>query len=814
MINIPTHLRLLLLLSVTLLLNQACNNKTAAVTITIDAEKIENRIPSFLYGSCIEDVNHEIYGGLYDQKIFGESFEEPEPSPEIENFTVHEGVWKATNNEVFVLAFSGAKLIYNPTDVTKGYAETEIKFNSKNDGNAGFITRVTKPGKGADNFYGYEISLKADGKKIVFAKHKNNFEHIQDIDVDCNPLQWNRLKAMMDNGKIELLLNDKSVFTYSDNDTLLTSGKVGLRTWNADVSFKNVKIKSGKGEATLSFKTPLVLNLSSQWDAIQTGDSKVLFVHDTRDAFNGKCSQTVQLIPSDGNAGVANKGLNRWGIAVSNGQQYNGSIYLKSNSLEGPVTVALQSADGQMEYAAKQIQNISSKWEKYTFELTANSSDTNARFAVYFNQPGKLWIDQVTLMNTPKDQFKGLPFRKDISEALVAQGLTFLRYGGSMINAPEYRFKKMIGDPGKRPPYKGTWYNYSTNGFGIEDFLKFCEAAGFTASFAVNIEETPADMADMVEYLNGPATSTWGKKRAENGHPAPYNVKYIEIGNEEVLGGGDNAAGYDHYIQRFNLLHNAMKSKDSSIMLINAAWWRPKSPNIEKVFKALDGKAAYWDYHPWAENPACGRYVERELKHMRELFLKWNPNTTMKCAIFEENGNIHNMQRALAHVSLQNAVRKMGDFVLTSCAANALQPYKQNDNGWDQGQIFFTPTQVWGMPPFYAQKIASENHLPLRVSSAASNDTLDITATRDENGNKLILHIANIHEAPITASITIKGFENISSAKAVYLTGKPGDVNSPEKPEFISPKTKELKAGNTVTFEFEPYSYTILIFTK
>lgn len=79
-----------------------------------------------------------------------------------------------------------------------------------------------------------------------------------------------------------------------------------------------------------------------------------------------------------------------------------------------------------------------------------------------------------------------------------------------MINIPGYRFKKMIGDRDKRPPYHGHWYRWSTNGFGIEDFLQFCEKAGFTAAFAVNIEETPQDMADMIEYLNGPVTSEWG----------------------------------------------------------------------------------------------------------------------------------------------------------------------------------------------------------------------------------------------------------------------------------------------------------------
>jgi hypothetical protein len=76
----------------------------------------------------------------------------------------------------------------------------------------------------------------------------------------------------------------------------------------------------------------------------------------------------------------------------------------------------------------------------------------------------------------------------------------------------------------------------------------------------------------------------------------------------------------------------------------------------------------------------------------------------------------------------------MGDFVLTTCAANALQPYLQNDNGWDQGQVFFTPSQVWGMPTYYAQQMSATNHLPFCVKQMGRCDNLDITATTDENG--------------------------------------------------------------------------------
>ncbi len=809
--NLCIHI-LLYCICLSLLFVQSCEQNAARVSIAIDAEKVEGQITPWLYGSCIEDVNHEIYGGLYDQKIFGESFEEPVASPAFDHFSIYEGSWDANGQEIFVEGYPGAKLIYDPTEVKEGTVETEIKFDSQSGDNAGFITRVAKPGKGADNFYGYEVSLYTNGKKIIVGKHKNNFEHIKDVEVDCNPLVWNRLKLAMLNGKIEVFLNDVSVFSCDDNDPDLADGKIGLRTWNGNAWFRNIMINANNQKQVLAFKTTPKIPVSFQWDAIQTEEANVVFAHDTQDAYNGKCSQIIELVSGNGRAGISNSSLNRWGIAVKNGQQLKGHLYLKSPNLKGPVTVALQNADGTKEYAKQEISGITGQWEKYSFDLTTNAEDANARFAICFDQPGKLWVDQVTLMDVESEQFKGLPYRKDIGEMMVAQQLTFLRYGGSMVNAQEYRFKKMIGDRDKRPPYTGTWYKYSTNGFGIEDFLQFCEAAGFTAAFAVHIEESPQDMADMVEYLNGPVTSEWGKKRAENGHPEPYRVKYIEIGNEEVLPGGDSAEGYEHYIERFILLHDAMKSKDPSLSLINAAWWRPESPNMEKVFNALDGKADYWDYHPWADQLNNGSQAEKELRQMKELFLKWNPDTNMKCAIFEENGNSHNIQRVLGHVTVQNAVRRMGDFILTSCPANALQPYKQNDNGWDQGQIFFTPTQVWGMPPFYAQQMASKNHLPLRVSSVCDHDSLDVTATRDEKGNKLVIHVANLSGKAIAANLNISGFENSGEVKVISLAGKLEEINTPKEPERIIPKEKQVRYKQSTVYEFEPYSYTILVF--
>ncbi|MDR1436843.1 MAG: DUF1080 domain-containing protein [Candidatus Symbiothrix sp.] len=958
-------------------------------SINIDAAKVENRISSRMYGSCIEDVNHEIYGGLYDQKIFGESFEEDFLGMTITGFDGFGGKWIADGVQVEVKADAGAKLVSRNPVIGDGEIEVELKFGrqieiaglivrvddpdtgadsfngyeislnaitkqiilgkhqynwqslqeastgfdpaswnrlrielsganiriylndnqnpaidytdsqapllsgkiglrtwnsdaafrnlkirtnenriepqftcesylgttfedfdtyggdwygnnnrvevksnagakivnirNRDDGNvevelkfgnpresAALIVRVANAGMGVDAFDGYEIGLNADTKRIILTKHLQDWQPLQETGVDFNPDGWNRLRVELSGANIRIYLNDNHnpAIDYTDSQVPLLSGKIGLRTWNSDVAFRNLKFREAETSDEIAFKT--AVGQIGQWDVIRENIGALL-LPDADNPFNGQFSQRIDYSDGTGRAGLINGGLNRWGIAVKSDQLFQGRVYLRSHGFEGKVHVALQSADGSIIYAHQEITGLNTSWDKYPFTLTAGATDPDARFAIWIEEPGTVWIDQAVLEGTGEERFHDLPCRADIGNRMVAEGLTFLRYGGTMVNAPEYRFKKMTGDPDLRPPYRGHWYPYSTNGFGIEDFLKFCEAAGFEASFAINIEETAEDAACMIEYLNGDETSVWGAKRAENGHPLPYNVKYIEIGNEETID-GDNADAYNHYVERFNALYEAIASKDPAVRFISSAWWRPHSPYMKNVFLALNGKAAYWDFHPWTDDAAVGKQVEQDLIEMENLFREWDPNTAMKCAIFEENGNLHNLQRALGHATTLNATRRRGDFLLTSCAANALQPYRQNDNGWDQGQIFFTPSQVWGMPPFYAQQMAASNHLPLRVKEEVRGD-LDVTATRSEDGKTLVFHVVNTKDTARNTDIRLNGFVFSGTAEVRTLSGNPGDENTPEEPEKIVPGESRISVENgTFSYEFPPFSYTVIRF--
>lgn len=253
--------------------------------------------------------------------------------------------------------------------------------------------------------------------------------------------------------------------------------------------------------------------LNGAWDLVRTGDAVARLAWDADRPFNTAHSQRIERAGGAGAVGVANRGLNRWGLTVRASRAYSGHLYLHQEGYGGKVTVALQSADGRHTYATESLGPIGTDWGRHEFTLKAGgATDDNARFALWVDRPGQVWVDQVYLSDTGDDLFHGLPFRADIARALLEEGLTVLRYGGSMVNAPGYRWKQMIGDRDRRPQYKGWWYPHSTNGFGIEELVRFCRAAGFEPVVAINIdainiEKTPGDAADLVEYLNGPATT-------------------------------------------------------------------------------------------------------------------------------------------------------------------------------------------------------------------------------------------------------------------------------------------------------------------
>ena len=750
----------------------AISTPVEAQTLTVDASNVLCKISPLIYGAGAEDVNHEIYGGLYDQKIFGEGFEEPALA-NIKGFRSYDEKWSVVDGMAQLQTSRHGKLIYQGKTISSGTVEVEVRMDDIN-AIAGFIVNVSNAGTGADAFNGYEVALNASKMSFVLGKHQQNWQPISDETMNFNPLgEWNKLRVKINGAKLQVFLNDTKIKDYEDTSSPLQSGYVGLRSYGGSATFRNLKIDS----------TPIIFetdgpSISGMWTALGEGE----FLHDTTQPFTGKASQKIS---GPEGTGIYNMGLNRWGIGIEKDETLRASLYLKGM---GKVQIALQSANGSKEYARTEIEGLTDEWQRFDTELTPNESDVKARFVLELAEEGTIWADQVLLCT---DSY---PFRSDLTEAFRQEHLTFLRYGGTMVNATQYLTHDMIGSRLERQPYYGHWYRFSTNGFAIPEFVEFARLIGAEPTFAINIEDNPADVLALLQYIE------------------PYNLRYIEIGNEECIGSSARSA-YEHYVERYLVLYDAIHEAYPELQFINAAWWRPNNTELmQYVFQSLDGKCDFWDYHPWTETPQQAVEIEAVISQMHDLFLSWNPQTTMRCAIFEENGNTHDMARALAHAVMLNVVRRAGGFVPMDSPANALQPYKQNDNGWDQGQIFFSPSQVWMQPPFYAQQMAATNHQPLLIeSSCTQSSNLDYTATRNEAGDTIVLHIINYGTSARRLTLDITNFGAISSIRSYTLTGTLSGENTPTQPTRFVPTEAFVEPGSRLTVRSNSYTVFVIV---
>ena len=178
--------------------------------INVQADHVVGRVSRYLTGACIEDVNHEIYGGIYSQMIFGESFQEPAPSPR------HQGIQGALadggssrDGVLSINGLDGPKLVSERGAFKDGAVGVELLFADRKGENAGLIVRVDKPGRGADKFIGYEVSLDAARQKLRLGRHRNNFEPIKDVPCEVAVGRWIPLEVRLAGPVIEILVDGK-----------------------------------------------------------------------------------------------------------------------------------------------------------------------------------------------------------------------------------------------------------------------------------------------------------------------------------------------------------------------------------------------------------------------------------------------------------------------------------------------------------------------------------------------------------------------------------------------------------------------------
>ena len=801
-------------------------------TIRVHAGAVRNRVSRTMTGACLEDVNHEVYGGIYSQMIFGESFQEPPPASLVKHFRAFGGRWIVDKGVVSIDGGDGPNLVADGPAFSAGEVGVDIYLPGKRSGVAGLIVDVQDPNIGPDRFVGYEIALSSEPGFVRLGRHRNNWEHFKDVGCAVPVDRWVEFIVKLEGTRLEVLLDGKLVASHEDRDHPLAAGTVGLRSFGRACRYRNLWIKSEGQTKALPFEAAPSADdgESGIWRSAKQGTATGRYAIDTQEPFVGRQSQRITFENGQGTVAIENRGLNRWGLGLVPGRPYEGVIWLRAEQA-AEVVVSLESGDGQRVHDQTRVPVSAGGWQRRPFTLTPRDSDASGRFAVKLDRPGSVRIGYVGLQPGAWGRYHDLPVRKDVADALVAQGLTVLRYGGSMVNAAEYRWKKMIGPRERRPPYAGTWYPYSSNGWGIVECVAFCEAAGFLAIPAVNMDETPQDMADFVEFMNGPADTPWGRRRAADGHPAPYHLRYLELGNEEAVD--------DAYWRRFRPMAEAIWAKDPQLILIVGDFayngriedpynfrGAPRIQSLAAHRKILElakarGRPVWFDVHVWNNEPRDPMKLGGGIIGLRDFnaaLKKICPGADFKVCVFEENANNHTMRRGLAHAHAVNQLERIGDVVPIVCAANCLQPDGQNDNGWDQGLLFLNPTTVWGQPSYYVTKMIARHPLPICVKAEAASpgDALDVTAKLDEGGKVLQLQVVNLEGRELKCRVVLDDFGPLApAAEVVELSGRLEERNTRAEPTRIIPVDKQWRhQADGLVYTFRAHSFTILRFER
>ena len=322
----------------------------------------------------------------------------------------------------------------------------------------------------------------------------------------------------------------------------------------------------------------------------------------------------IDLGASASDVWVMNDGY--WGIAVTEGQRYNFQFYLFTEELKNTVvTAALLDREEQIVVSKNfQIERDGS-WNHYEGTFTVDTTANDLRFALLLPHKGKVYIDFVSMF--PENTFCGHKngLREDVAGMLRDLRPDFVRWpGGCIVEGltmdNRIKWKETIGDIVKRPGEYNLWGYRSTYGFGYHEFLQFCEDIDADGMFVCNagmsclfrngdyweeenrIDNLIQDALDAIEYALGDTTTVYGKRRAENGHAAPFPLKYVEVGNENV--------GL-RYVKNYNRFYKAIKEKYPQIEVVCALMFSPYIQEAEKI-DILDPH--YYETAGWFYNKA------------------------------------------------------------------------------------------------------------------------------------------------------------------------------------------------------------------
>ncbi|XP_054794060.1 alpha-L-arabinofuranosidase 1-like [Prosopis cineraria] len=517
--------------------------------------------------------------------------------------------------------------------------------------------------------------------------------------------------------------------------------------------------------------------------------------------------------------GLSNPGF--WGMNIEQGKKYRIIFYLRAL---GPINlkVAFTGENGK-ELASHNIKAYASyvkTWKKFETILEATASDVNASLQLTTTQKGTIWLDQVSAM--PMDTYKGHGFRNDLFQKVADLKPKFLRFPGGcyvegsyMRNA--FRWKYTIGPWEKRPGhFNDAWGYWVDDGFGYLEFLQLAEDLGAAPIWVFNtgisfhdsvnttgIGPMIQEALDGIEFTRGPATSRWGKIRASLGHPEPFDLQYVAIGNENC--------GMPNYHGNYLKFYAAIKRAYPDMQIIS---------NCDATAKPLDHPAELYDFHIYKDSTTMFKNYTKFDKIPRS-----GPKAFVSEYAVQEGDAAKNngtLLAALGEAGFLMGLEKNSDVVeLVSYAPLFVNTH---DRRWMPDAIVFDSHQSYATPSYYLQKLFIESsgatYLNSTLEAPPSILASAIMFTNSTNKKSYIrVKVVNFNENPATLKITLNGLgTNVKlsgATKTVITSANALDENSFKEPTKVVPVQSPLdNAGKDTTVTLPPHSVSAFDFPK
>ena len=547
--------------------------------------------------------------------------------------------------------------------------------------------------------------------------------------------------------------------------------------------------------------------------------------------------------------GLENDGFD--GISVKAGEKYDFSMFLRNIGGAKQVRVALvEPQQGwpprDPKLLAETIFDVSSpSWQKYEAVLKVDSTSTKAALQILVLTVGDLDIDQVSLM--PQDTYKGHGLRKDLAQALADLHPKFMRFpGGCVVHGggdgfwDTYRWKTTIGPKEQRRGLKNTWGYHQSMGLGYFEYFQFCEDLGMQplpilpcgvscqgtnggwnmyptqAQDVVpmsEMDEWVAEAIDLIEWANGdPATNKWAKMRADAGHPAPFGLKYLGLGNEEKIS--------PEFCERFKYIYERVTKAHPEIVIVGTAGpgSHPGNSDLENGWKLAEELGMpiidehYYEPNAYFLSSRQYNYYPRDRK--------------TKVYLGEYAAKDKKLIDALAEGLYLLHVEANGDIVSMTSYAPLFA--KKTNTNWNPDLIYFDNERPYLTCSYYVQQLFGQSSGQYYYGDCVTIENPD-AAPRwrglpegQESGylqgqsvvlnaktRKLYVKLVNAGDKEKKANINLSRFGIKKTAVKTVLTGAANDENNYEK-QPIAPQKETIKAQKKFDINLEPYSMVML----